>query len=230
MKLILMLLILAVNFYCQDSLFVNNNNQSHLAAVKENKKQIELKTASEQKSVVEEKKQKEEKKQQAASQKIPTWKELEQKSNNPEITKLTREVEKLVEEYKYAKPSSEVKNQIQEEKKVIPWDKLTYNEKKLIKKHGENYYWKRLQPKYNKYHSKRNKFAPGSKEDLAYRIESRLVDLFNIREEEKQSQIEKLEREIKELKSILREREKNKRLIVEERLRELLGKPDFNKW
>ena len=61
-------------------------------------------------------------------------------------------------------------------------------------------------------------------------LQSKLEMLFDLKEKERRSQVEMLERELTELKASLEVRKNNKADIILRRLSELIGKDDYFEW
>jgi hypothetical protein len=61
-------------------------------------------------------------------------------------------------------------------------------------------------------------------------LQSKLEILFDLKEKERKSEVEMLERELAELKTSLEVRKKNKADIILRRLSELIGKDDYLDW
>ncbi len=61
-------------------------------------------------------------------------------------------------------------------------------------------------------------------------LEKILSDIFTLRQKENQLQVEKMEKEIKHMKEIISEREKNKNIIIKDGLNKLTGKSEYLEW
>ena len=61
-------------------------------------------------------------------------------------------------------------------------------------------------------------------------LQSKLEMLFDLKEKERRSEVEMLERELAELKASLEIRKNNKADIILRRLSELIGKDDYLEW
>lgn len=78
--------------------------------------------------------------------------------------------------------------------------------------------------------SAKYKSGDGDKNSIKKELNSNLAQLFDLREEERQYEVERLERKIEELKKKLDMRSKNKGEIIRRRLEDLLGDKEYYKW
>jgi hypothetical protein len=68
------------------------------------------------------------------------------------------------------------------------------------------------------------------KKEIKDELRTVLSELFDLREKDRERQIEELEEELKRLKDLLARRRKKKELIVENHLKDLLGENEDMKW
>jgi len=169
--------------------------------------------------------------------------DLNLRNENPRIAELNKEINKLVSLYKAGKGPEELKNL---KEGLKSYKELSGNEKERIRRDAYNYARARRQiQQYNqdteKYaeiyyatrirrSSRNDEESKNARERTAEQIRKRLSELFDLREESKKEEIRKLQKQIDELEKKLRERQKNKKQIVDSRLKELIGEPSNLRW
>lgn len=72
--------------------------------------------------------------------------------------------------------------------------------------------------------------AQSEKAGIKTKLQSKLEQLFDLKEEERRLEVEFLEKELQELKASLEVRKKNKAQIINRRLQELIGLEDYLDW
>lgn len=170
--------------------------------------------------------------------------------NNPEITKLESEVEKLASLYR--------KGQYENEKGGFSSDKyqnLNADEKKFLKNLSNRYFFGgtsmavagnrsvNIQSKKDDSIDKTAEeyfnnvvvnYLSGdkslNKQKISDDIKKKLDQLFEMKESEKQKEVAKLEQQLRTLQSTLTERKKNKQQIIDQRMNELVGLPNTLRW
>jgi len=166
--------------------------------------------------------------------------------NNPEIQKLEDEVENMAHVYRY---ENNGKSAFSSDK----YSSLSADEKKSIKNmfgfyglaafsySGRNSGSKnsekekstdtRMEEFFNKFvvpYLEKDKSI--NRQRILDEIKKKLNTLFEMKEAEKQKDVEKLQKQLQSLQSTLSERKKNKPQIIDQRLNELIGLPSTLRW